>query len=184
MVPVPASDTLREGFDALDVTVRPPLMVAADVGENATVKLTLWPAVKVTGKLKPLALKLEVAPAAEIVTLVPPAFVSVSASVWLLPTGTLPNPRLAGLAVSWPGATPVPDSGTFSVGLDAFEAIARLPATAPAEVGEKVALKLTLCPGLNVTGKLTPPELKPEVAPIDETVTLAPPEFVSVSARV
>jgi hypothetical protein len=184
VVPVPASGTLREGFDALEVTVRPPLMLAADVGKNATVKLTLWPGFKVTGKLKPVALKLEVAPAAEIVTLAPPEFVRVSARVWLLPTRTLPNPRLAGLAVSRPGVTPVPDSGTFSAGLDAFEVMARLPVTPPAEVGVKVALKLTLCPGLNVTGKVTPLALKPEVAPIVETVTLAPPEFVSVSARV
>jgi len=86
--------------------------------------------------------------------------------------------------VSWPSVTPVPDSGTFSAELDAFDAMARLPDKAPAEVGEKVALKLTLWPGLNVIGKVTPLALKPEVAPIVETVTLAPPEFVSVSARV
>jgi hypothetical protein len=57
------------------------------VGENVALKLTLWPAPKVIGKLKPLAVKPEpVALAAEIMTLVPPELVRVSASVWELPT--------------------------------------------------------------------------------------------------
>ena len=155
LVPVPASGRLREELGAFDVTVRPPFVLAADVGENATVKLTLWPGFNVTGTLNPLVLKLEVAPAAEIVTLVPPEFVSVSGNVCVLPTGTLPNARLAGLAVSWPGATPVPDSNTFRAGLDALDVMARFPVTLPAEVGEKVVLKLTLWPGLSVIGKLT-----------------------------
>jgi len=81
----------------------------------------------------------------------------------VLPTRTLPKLRLAGLAVSWPSVTPVPDSGTFSAELDAFDAMARLPDKAPAEVGEKVALKLTLWPGLNVIGKVTPLALKVSV---------------------
>ena len=62
--------------------------------------------------------------------------------------------------------------------------MARVPVELPAEVGENVVLKLTLCPGLKVTGRLTALVLKPEVAPIADTVTLAPPELVSVSARV
>src|SRR5258708_16946196 len=81
VVPVPASGKLREGLDAFDVTVRPPFVVAADVGENATEKLTLCPGLKVAGRLRPLVLKLDVAPAAEIVTLVPPELVSVSGNV-------------------------------------------------------------------------------------------------------
>jgi hypothetical protein len=68
--------------------------------------------------------------------------------------------------------------------LDALDVIARFPVTLPAEVGAKVVLKLTLWPGLSVIGKLTALVLKPVVAPIAETITLAPPELVSVSARV
>ena len=79
---------------------------------------------------------------------------------------------------------PAPESGTFKAGLDAVDVMARIPFELPAEVGENVVLKLTLWPGLKVTGKLTALVLKPEVAPTAEMVTLAPPELVSVSARV
>jgi len=74
-------------LDALDVTARLPVALPPDVGENLTLKLTLWPALKVIGKLKPLAVNAAlVVVAAEIVTLVPPELVRVSASVWELPT--------------------------------------------------------------------------------------------------
>ena len=183
-MPVPASGRLSEGLDAFDVTVKPPFVVLADVGENATEKLTLCPEYKVAGRVSPLVLKLDVAPTAEIVTLVPPEFVSVAGNVCELPTRTLPNARMAGLVVSWPGLTPAPDRGRFNAGLDAVDVMARVPAELPADVGENVVLKLTLWPGLKVTGKFTVLVLKPEVAPIAETVTLAAPELVSVSARV
>jgi hypothetical protein len=87
VVPVPDSGTFRPELDALDVIARLPLTLPPDVGENVTLKLTLWPALKVVGKLKPLAVNPEpVALAAEIVTVVPPELVRVSASVWELPT--------------------------------------------------------------------------------------------------
>jgi len=140
----------------------------------------------VSGRLIPL--KLNPAPFGviwEIVRTEPPVFVSVSASVVLLPVVTLPKLRLAGFAVSWPGVTPVPDSGTFRAGLDAFDVIARVPLTLLPDVGAKLTLKLTLWPTLKVIGKLKPLALKPEpVALAAEIVTLAPPEFVRVSASV
>jgi hypothetical protein len=80
VVPVPERETLSEGFDAFDVTVRPPLILPLDAGANVTLKLTLWPGFKAPGKLKPL-LKLAEAFAAEIVTPVPPELVSVSVTV-------------------------------------------------------------------------------------------------------
>ena len=50
-------------------------------------KVTLWPALKVIGKLKPLAVNAELEePAAETMTLVPPELVRVSVRVWELPT--------------------------------------------------------------------------------------------------
>lgn len=87
VAPVPDSGTLREGLDAFEVIVRFPLTVLPDVGAKVTVKLTLWPAFKVAGKVKLLAVKPEpVALAAEIVTLDPPELVRVSVIVWELPT--------------------------------------------------------------------------------------------------
>ena len=71
----------------MDVMARLVLALLPDVGENLTLKLTLWPVPKVIGKVKPLAVNAEpVVVAAEIVTLVPPELVRVPASVWELPT--------------------------------------------------------------------------------------------------
>jgi len=74
-------------LDALDVTARLPVALPPDVGENLTLKLTLWPALRVIGKFKPLTVNAgPVVVAAAIVTLVPPELVRVSASVCELPT--------------------------------------------------------------------------------------------------
>ena len=70
--------------------------------------------------------------------------VTVSDRDLLFPTVTLPKFRLVGFATSVPCETPVPDNGTFTVGLDALDVIVMLPATVPEEVGEKMTLKLTL----------------------------------------
>jgi hypothetical protein len=79
------------------------------------------------------------------VTLDPPLFVTVSESVLLLLTATLPKARVVGFAPSAPAAAvPVPVRGMFSVGFDAVEVMATLPLTAPAAVGENNTLKLAL----------------------------------------
>jgi hypothetical protein len=114
----------------------------------------------------------------------PPELVRVSDSEVLLPVVTLPKLRLAGAAVSWPGVTPVPESGTFKGELVALEAMAKLPVMLPAAVGENFTLKLTLCPALSVAGRVRPLALNPEpVAVAAEIVTLDPPELVTVSVR-
>jgi hypothetical protein len=140
----------------------------------------------VTGGVTPAKLKpdpLEVI--WEIVRAEPPIFVSVSPSVLLLPVATLPKLRLTGLAASCPAVTPVPDSGTLSVGFAAFEVIARFPLTLPLDTGEKTRLKFALWPPANVSGSVTPDALNPvPVAPIAEIVTLAPPEFVKIAVAV
>jgi len=98
---VPESATLRAEFDALEVMARLPLAPLPEVGAKVTLRLALWPAFKVRGKVRPLALNPEpVAVAAEIVTLVPPELVRVSASVVVVPVVTFPKLRLAGLVVS------------------------------------------------------------------------------------
>jgi hypothetical protein len=148
--------------------------------------VTLCAAYSVRGRLIPL--KLNPAPLGviwEIVSAEPPEFVMVSARVALLPLVILPKLRFVGFAVSWPGVTPVPDSGTFEAGLDAFDAIARFPLTLLPEVGVKVTLKLTLWPTVRVIGRLKPLAVNSEpVTLAAEIVTLAPPEFVRVSASV
>jgi hypothetical protein len=77
VVPVPDRATFRLGLDALDVIVIPPATVPDDVGANVALKLALCPTFRVSGKLKPLIVKLFVAATAEIVRLDPPEFVNV-----------------------------------------------------------------------------------------------------------
>lgn len=80
---------------------------------------------------------------------------------------TLPKPRLDGLDSSVPGAVPVAVTGMVRVGLDAFELRVTSPLTSPVDVGEKIMLKLALCPALNVNGAEMPLRLKPPpVTPI------------------
>ena len=78
------------------------------------------------------------------VTLEPPELVRVSDSVRLLPTCTLPKLRLEAVAVSDPGVTPDPESGTVNVGFDALLAMERLPLADPPVVGAKVTLRVAL----------------------------------------
>ena len=92
---------LKLGFAPLEVILRLPLAAPLVVGEKSTVNEVLRPAFNVKGKASPLRLNpLPLAEAAEIVRLDPPELVRVSVIVWELPTGTLPKPRLVGLAVS------------------------------------------------------------------------------------
>lgn len=113
---MPESATFNAEFEALEVIARLPLALLPEVGAKVMLRLALWPAFKVMGKLMPLALNpAPEALAAEIVTLDPPELVRVSASVWELPTWTLPKPSVAGLVLSWPEVEPVPESERVKV---------------------------------------------------------------------
>jgi hypothetical protein len=48
---------VRVGLDAVEVMVTLPLALAAERGANLTVKVALWPAVRVNGVVIPLRLK-------------------------------------------------------------------------------------------------------------------------------
>ena len=92
---------LRFGFAPLEVMLMLPLAAPAVVGANSTVNDVLCPAFKVTGTVKPLRLyPLPLAVAAEMVTAVPPEFVSVPESDFELPVCTLPKLKLEGLGES------------------------------------------------------------------------------------
>jgi len=96
------------------------------------------------------------------VTLVPPVLVTVSERDLLFPTVTLPKLRLAGLAPSVPGVTPVPDSGMVRVGFDAFDVRVTLPLALPADDGANETVKVALWPAVRVTGAVIPVKLNPE----------------------
>ena len=160
--PVPARGTLSAAFDAFDVMARLPLTALPVVGAKVTLKLTLWPALTLSGTLKPLALKpVPVALAAEIVTLEPPELVSVSVIVRELPTCTLPKARLDGDGVSWPDVIPVPDTGNMTVFvmprpcLRPDKVLNEIDTTLlllPDDWGANVTCPVTLCPPARVTG--------------------------------
>jgi hypothetical protein len=176
---------VRVGFEALDVIVRLPLALPADDGVNETLKVMLCPAVSVTGVVIPLKLNPEpLIPTDEIVTVVPPVFVTVSDRVCLFPTVTVPKLRLVGLAPSVPGVTPLPDKGMVRLGFEALDVIVRLPLAPPADDGVNETLKVALCPAVNVTGVVIPLKLNPEpLIPTEEIVTVVPPLLVTVSDR-
>ena len=141
---------------------------------------------RVNGNARPLIVNpAPVTLAAEMVRLEPPELVSVSLSVLLLPTVTLPKLKLVGLGVIWPCVTPVPESAMLRGELLASEMIARFPVLLPEDVGEKIALNVVLCPAARVAGRPGPLKLNPvPVAAAAEIVTVTPPVLVTVTGTV
>jgi hypothetical protein len=84
---------------ASDTMASVPRAVPFAVGAKVEVKVTLWPGFNVIGRVRPLIAK--PAPsmlACETVTADPAVFAKVAEMLVLLPTGMLPNERVAGLA--------------------------------------------------------------------------------------
>src|SRR5579863_2561935 len=88
------------------------------------------------------------------VRLEPPELTSATGSVTLLPTGTLPKARLAGLAFSAQSFTPVPRTARLRVGLEALLVNTIVPGMLPAALGVSVTFTPTLWPTANVKGGL------------------------------
>lgn len=155
--PVPESGMVNVGLEAFEVIVTFPLSAAADGGVNDTLNVALWPAVSVTGAEIPLKLNpVPLTPTCEMVTLEPPEFVTVSDSVCLVFTVTLPKPRLVGFDPNAPTAIPVPDRDIVNVGFDASELMVTLPAALPVVVGAKLAVKVVLWEAFRVSGVVIP----------------------------
>jgi hypothetical protein len=185
VTPVPESGMPKLGFEPFEVMLTLPLAAPLVVGAKSTVNDVLWPAVNVKGRASPLKLNpAPLAEAAEMVRLDPPELVSVSDKLLLLPTWTLPNPRLVGFAVNVPCVTPVPESGMLKLGFEPLEVMVTLPLTAPLVVGANDTVNDVLWPAYNVKGRASPLKLNPvPLAEAAEIVRLVPPEFVSVSDK-
>jgi hypothetical protein len=108
-------------------------------------------------------------------------FVKVIVCGLLLPTDTLPNATLPGLATKLElVATPVPTMLTTCGEPGALSVKVMLPVAAPLAVGANCALKDRLCPPVNVVGKDSPEIPKPVPATVARLmVTLEFPLFVS-----
>ena len=105
----------------------------------------LWPAVRVSGRVRPLALK----PApetftCEIVTLELPLLVKTTVCALELPTATFPKLKLVGLAESKNvGTKPVPLRAIVTGEFVALLATDTLPVTLPADAGAKATFRVT-----------------------------------------
>ena len=100
----------------------------------------------------------------------------------MVPRGTFPKLKLAGVADSAPGVVPVPMSAAEMLASAALDVTRLEPAAAPANAGLNVTMKTALCPVESVMGRAGPLVLKPlpdVVAP--EIVALDPPVFVRVT---
>ena len=162
VTPVPESGMVKLELDPVDVIFTLPLAAPLALGSNVTVNDVLWPA----AKFRPAAMPLKLNPAplaeiAEMVRLVPPVLVRVSDKFVLLPTCTLPNARLAGLATRTPAVMPVPESGMVKLESDPVDVIFTLPLAAPLALGLKVIVNEVLWPAVSVTGRARPLKLNP-----------------------
>lgn len=108
----------------------------------------------------------------------------------LLPTTTLPRPRLAGLTASCPEVVvvpevPVPESARLIALFDALLATAAVASKVPAALGANLMLKVALCPAATVTGRVGAVKEKYWLE-IDTLlmVTDAGPELVAVADSV
>jgi len=181
--PVPERGTERVALLAFEVIVNAPLPAPAVVGVKMALNADDWPALSVSGKFGPVKLKpLPDAAALETVTAIPPVFVTVTETVLLVLTVTLPKLVLAGFAVREPAASPVPERAMLSGEPVASDTIATVPLTAPEVVGAKPTLKVTLWFTASVVGRVSPVTEKPvPLAVACEMVTEVPPVLVKVS---
>jgi hypothetical protein len=107
-MPFPEKEIVRGELPEVLWSARLPVKGPEAVGAKVTLKLKLVPDFKVTGSANSPVLKDgPTSVPSEMVTLVAPMLVSVTAIVLVLPAITSPNRRLEGLAVSdmdWAGA--------------------------------------------------------------------------------
>ena len=184
-MPLPVKDCWADELEAL--LVKDALAAAAplDWGAKLTVKDTLLPAARVTGRARPLTLNSDVLMLASVIVMLEPLAVSEAVKLLLCPTVTLPKLIMAGLTANWPETVAVPAMEMVSAGLDASETTEIDPVALPPEVGAKTAPKVKLCPALRVRGRLNPVTRKPVPEALAwVTVTLEPPVLVRVSDRV
>ena len=168
---------------AFELIVSVPLAAPAVVGAKIALNVVDCPALRVSGKFGPVKLKpVPDAAALDTVTATPPVFVTATEMVLLLPRVTLPKLALVGFAVREPGASPVPESAILSGEPVASDTIATEPLAAPAVVGAKPTLNVTLWFAASVAGRVRP--LTENPAPLTlacEMVTEVPPVLVNVS---
>lgn len=115
-----------------------------DCGVKVTVKGEDWPAGMVMGREIPERTNSLLLLLAELTVTAAPLAVRLAPRAELDPTLTLPKASVVGETARVPAAVPVPESAMASGELDAVETTEMDPLAASAEVGVKVAVKVTL----------------------------------------
>ena len=113
-------------------------------GAKVTVNGAEFPAAMVSGSEIPLSANSGLLKLADDKVTLAPVAVSVPLFAKLVPTVTLPKPRLVGARASCPGAIPVALKGMARFGLEASEVMDREPLTLPAAAEVKVTLNVKL----------------------------------------
>ena len=131
-------------MEALLAKVRLADVVPEACGAKVTVNGAELPAAMVTGSEIPLSANSGLVTLADDTVTLAPVAVSVPLLAKLVPTVTLPKPRLVGPRASCPGAVPVALKGMPRFGLEASEVMDREPLMLPAAAGVKVTLKVKL----------------------------------------
>lgn len=150
VAPDPLADSATE-FELLDAKVRLADAVPVVVGAKVTVKGTLWPEDRVTGRESPLTVNSELFEEVEERVTVPPLAVTAPLCVCVLPMVTLPKLSEPGLTEIVPTVVlPVPERETYTFGFDALEARVRVALAAPDVVGANVTDKFAFAPALRV----------------------------------
>jgi len=141
----PTTGKVKVGLAPSLTRVTLPVVLPPACGVNRTLKVVLCPIARVSGRARPEMEKLLPATeACEMVTAAAPVFARVTGRVWVVRTRTLPKSRLAGLAVTCPGAIPIPENPMSRLGLVASLTRERLPLILPGDRGEKLRLNFVL----------------------------------------
>lgn len=161
--PAPVSVAVEGVFEALLTNERLVEAVPLDSGVNVTVKVTLFPADKLTGNESPLMENSELPTSTDDTTMLAPVAVNVPVCDPLVPTVTLPTLIVDGLTVSCPDEAPIDDplKATLRVGFEALEATEMFPLKLPVDCGAKLTENDVVCPGASVSGVLMPETVKP-----------------------
>jgi hypothetical protein len=141
---VPVIDCTAGEFAALLVNDKEAEVAPLACGVKVTVKGEDWPAASVTGREIAESRNSPLFRLAEVIVTEAPLAVRLPLSEEVEPTTTLPKLRLVGDTANVPAAVPVPESPILIGELDAFDATDKLPLAAPALIGVKLAVNVTL----------------------------------------
>jgi len=151
-VPLPKSGMVSALAPAFETTVRPPVAEPLVVGTKSIWNVRLFPGTNVTGGVNPVLAKAEpLVLADEIVSEAVPTLVSVSKTLPLLPTCTLPKFTLEGLAETLAADfRPFSDRSRVELAASLMKAI--VPAVWWDDWGTNWIVTSTLCPAASVSG--------------------------------